>query len=63
MVMGSNDRTIEPIYHIEFLVFRYIKTHEYMLVAAFLRSSVKLYGKHMGYTQMEQHGILRHVSL
>jgi transposase-like protein len=40
----------------------HVSRHRNMLVAEyFIRSLIKLYGKHILYIQMADHGILRHV--
>ena len=59
--IGNSDAwlwvAIEPIYHQ--ILGVYISRHRNMLVAeVFLRSLIKLYGKHILYILMEDHGIL-----
>jgi transposase-like protein len=64
--IGNSDAwlwvAIEPIHHQ--ILGVYISRHRNMLVAeVFLRSLIKLYGKHILYILMEDHGILKHVLL
>jgi transposase-like protein len=60
MVMGV---AVEPIYHRQILGI-YISRHRNMLVTElFLKSLIKLYGKHIVYIQMVVLGTLKHVIL
>jgi transposase-like protein len=53
---------IERIHHQ--ILGVYISRHRNTLVAeVFLRILIKLYGKHIQYILMEDHGILKHVLL